>query len=57
MKVKCEFSGGLETLFENQKNLTVELPVGSDIAVLIKQLKNTYIKKTPELFVNNDDNM
>jgi hypothetical protein len=57
MKVKCEFSGGLETLFENQKNLTVELPESSTIAELIKCLKTGHLKKNPELFVNNDDNM
>lgn len=55
MKIKCEFSGGLETLFDNQKHLIIEVSEGANIQDLIIALKAEHLKKNPELFVTNDN--
>lgn len=55
MKVNIEFSGGLETLFEGQKNLTIQVEESKNIADLIKQLKTDHLKQHPDLFVNGDN--
>ena len=55
MLIKCEFSGGLETLFDNQKTLSVEINEGSNIQDLLNILRNSHLKKTPELFVTTDN--
>lgn len=49
-KVKVEFSGGLELLFENKKSIEVEVDTNSNLNHLIKVLKDRHLKEHPELF-------
>lgn len=50
LEINVELSGGLELLFENKKNIKVEMPQDSNIADLILELKDNYLKENPELF-------
>lgn len=51
MKIKCEFAGGLQVLFEDQTEKNLELAEESTISDLIEILVKNYVKRTPELFV------
>jgi ubiquitin related modifier 1 len=51
MKIKCEFAGGLQVLFEEQTSLSLDIPENSTISDLIKILVENNVKRTPELFV------
>ena len=52
MKVKIEFSGGIELMFDNKKNLEVELqgekPTLQD---LIEELRTNHLKDKEEMFI------
>lgn len=53
MKVKCEFSGGIENLF-NGTTLDLELPSDvKDVARLIEHLRCRYLCEREELFILN----
>lgn len=50
IKVKTQFSGGLELLFENKKSLEIEVAPGTNVGDLIRILKDEHLKEHPELF-------
>lgn len=57
MKIKVEFGGGTELLFNKQKSLDLELTTNGEewtISRLIKHLNENYIKERAELFANGD---
>lgn len=56
--IKIEFTGGLETLFHNKKNLALDLPASNldsapyTVGDLIKHLDQDYVQKDKrELFI------
>jgi len=53
MKIKLEFSGGLELLFDKTKNHLVEIPDKDKISLkdFLQWIKNNKLKERPELFV------
>lgn len=51
LEVKCEFAGGLQILFENRNDVIVTLPEGAKIEDLVVQLAKHHLKRTPELFI------
>jgi len=52
MKIKVEFGGGLELLFEGQKTVTVDdLAEGSNLRDLIENLRRHKLKEKEEMFV------
>ena len=58
MKIQVEFNGGLELLFENKKELGLDVSpaVGKDsftILDLIVELRAKHLKEKEELFVQN----
>ncbi|KAL0479426.1 ubiquitin related modifier 1 [Acrasis kona] len=54
MKVKVEFSGGLELLFDKATRLTVDVDEKTTIKDLIAYLKQNHLKEKPELFMSGD---
>ena len=52
MKIKIEFAGGLQVLFEDKLKLEVEIKEESNILDLVKLLRKDFVKRTPELFIN-----
>lgn len=53
LKVRVEFGGGTELLFDKQKSLDLELPRKEHewtIRILIRHLKEKFIKERVELF-------
>ncbi len=57
MKIKCEFAGGLQILFDDETKLEAEIPEKSTIRDLILILKHKHVKRTPELFVIDNNNL
>lgn len=56
MKVKVDFSGGLDLLFGGKAELEVELPDDkSTIRHLVDLLASKYVTKKKELFVDRDE--
>ncbi|KZS96968.1 ubiquitin-like modifier 1 [Sistotremastrum niveocremeum HHB9708] len=61
VSLKVEFSGGLELLFNNQRQIKLDLPAQADasegrpadVRYLIHWLKDNRLKERPELFVEN----
>ncbi|KAF6261507.1 ubiquitin-related modifier 1, partial [Scenedesmus sp. NREL 46B-D3] len=54
MKLKIEFSGGLELLFGNQKEYSVDVPCDEQqltVGQLIPWTRDELLKDRPELFV------
>ena len=55
LPVSIEFAGGAELLFDNKKNLSLELPTQDQpawtIARLIAFLRDEHLRERPELFV------
>jgi len=52
MKLKIEFSGGLETLFEGKKLVELELQEESfSLAQVIEILRTQHLKSKEELFI------
>lgn len=55
MKIKVEFSGGLELLFNNQKSLSVEVSEAEfTVTQLIEHLRKNYVQEKEEMFVQGD---
>lgn len=54
MKIKVEFGGGTELLFNNQKSLDVETDASWSIIDLIRHLRDHHIKEREELFASGD---
>lgn len=61
ISIKVEFSGGLELLFSNQRKYTVAIPAvdaanskRTDLAYLIRHLRDNLLKEREELFVDKD---
>lgn len=52
MKVKVEFSGGLELLFDKNTQLTIDVNDNTTIKDLIANLKQNHLKEKPDLFVS-----
>lgn len=55
MKIRVEFGGGTELLFDKQKFINLELPTNGDpwsISKLIRHLSENHIKERVELFAN-----
>ena len=55
--INCEFAGGLQALFDDKTSLPVEIAQGSTIHDLVLFLKKNYLRKTPEMFVNDKDKL
>jgi len=51
LDIKCEFAGGLQILFDNRNDLSVSLPENSKIEDLVVHLAKNNLRRTPELFV------
>ncbi|WIA17523.1 hypothetical protein OEZ86_014616 [Tetradesmus obliquus] len=56
MKLKIEFSGGLELLFGNQKEYAVDVPCSEQLTVgkLLPWTRDQLLKDRPELFMKGD---
>ncbi|CAG9327796.1 URM1 [Blepharisma stoltei] len=54
MSVHIAFSGGLEDLFNKQRNLTVPLESQLTLKQLVFHLKDRYLQTRPELFMSGD---
>ncbi|KAI8907962.1 ubiquitin-related modifier 1 [Gorgonomyces haynaldii] len=53
MKIKCEFSGGMELLFNNQKQLQLETQ-SKTLGELIQEIRTNVIHERPELFADTE---
>lgn len=58
LKIKVEFSGGLELIFGNQRAHNIEIPAvvdgnPADVTYLIEHLRLHHLKERPELFAEN----
>lgn len=56
LSLKIEFGGGLELLFDNKKEYTVDMPRSTadkptTLTHLILWLKDNLLKERPELFI------
>lgn len=59
MKVKLEFSGGMELLFDKQKEIAVELPVSfisneSSMRDLLPWIRDYLLSEKAELFMSQE---
>lgn len=57
LEVKVEFGGGTELLFDKQKELNLQLPLGSEawtIRKLIRHLCEIHVKERVELFASGE---
>mmetsp|Transcript_63123 Transcript_63123/g.138227 ORF Transcript_63123/g.138227 Transcript_63123/m.138227 type:complete len:96 (+) Transcript_63123:126-413(+) len=55
MRLKLEFSGGLELLFAGQKELDVDAPLDKPtVAHLLPWMRDNLVKERPELFMKGD---
>ncbi|KAI9591809.1 ubiquitin-related modifier 1 [Syncephalis fuscata] len=57
MKIKLEFSGGMELLFDQQREISVELPAAANVATmrdLLPWIREELLKERPELFMQGD---
>ena len=55
MKLKLEFSGGAELLFDRKKTHHVELPESTwTLRLLIAWIRDNLLKERPDLFVQGD---
>mmetsp|Transcript_9172 Transcript_9172/g.13571 ORF Transcript_9172/g.13571 Transcript_9172/m.13571 type:complete len:97 (+) Transcript_9172:39-329(+) len=52
MKIKCEFSGGLELIFNDQAKIEVDMEKKSNMMQLIKTLKEKHMTGQADLFIN-----
>ena len=55
LKVKIEFSGGLEMYFNNNRELQLEIPVNGpyNVTALIEKLRASHMSDKEEMFVQN----
>ena len=55
MKIKVEFSGGLELLFNNQKSIALDIPEPAfSVTQLIEHLRKSHVQEKEEMFVQGD---
>ncbi|KAA8916399.1 hypothetical protein TRICI_001443 [Trichomonascus ciferrii] len=55
MQITVEFSGGLETLFNDQREYKLDIPESSDLQWLLEELRSKYMSDSrEELFIEND---
>lgn len=55
MQITVEFSGGLETLFNDQREYKLDIPEPSDLQWLLEELRSKYMSDSrEELFIEND---
>ena len=50
--IQVELSGGLELLFNNEKNHTVEIPEGSTLQQLLFYVRDNLLRERPEMFLD-----
>ena len=50
MKIKIEFSGGLELMFDKKKNIDIELKDDSILSDVIEELRKNHLKEKEEMF-------
>ncbi len=55
--INCEFAGGLQALFDDKTQLPLEIEQGATIHDLVLHLKKNYLRKSPEMFVNDKDKL
>lgn len=53
MKIKVDFNGGLEDLFEKKKMIEIDSEPQITVGELLLILKNQHLKMKPELFLDN----
>jgi hypothetical protein len=51
MKIKIEFSGGLELMFDKKKNIDIELKDDSILSDVIEELRKNHLKEKEEMFI------
>ena len=51
MKIKVEFSGGLELMFEKKKVIDLEMAEKSILADVIETLRANHLKEKEEMFI------
>ena len=57
MKIKIEFSGGLELLFENQKKFDIDIDAKDTaftVTMLIDHMRKNCLKEKEDMFVQGD---
>jgi len=52
--IEVDFSGGLESLFGNEKTFVIQLEESLSIKQLVHHLKDRYLQTRPELFLSGD---
>ena len=53
MKVKIEFSGGLELMFDKKKNIDLEMKDDAILSDVIEELRANHLKEKEEMFIQN----
>ena len=53
MKVKIEFSGGLELMFDKKKNIDLEMKDDAILSDVIEELRKNHLKDKEEMFIQN----
>ena len=53
MKVKIEFSGGLELMFEKKKNIDLDMKDDAILSDVIEELRKNHLKEKEEMFIQN----
>jgi len=51
MKVKIEFSGGLELMFDKKKNIDLEMKDDAILSDVIEELRKNHLKEKEEMFI------
>lgn len=51
--IHVDFAGGLDLVFDNKTELNLELPVGSTVDTVIKELSNKHANYKKEMFAVN----
>ena len=51
MKIKIEFSGGLELMFDKKKNIDIELKDDSILSDVIEELRKNHLHEKEEMFI------
>ena len=53
MKVKIEFSGGLELMFDKKKIIDIEIKDDAILSDVIEELRKNHLKEKEEMFIQN----
>ena len=53
MKVKIEFSGGLELMFDKKKTIDIEIKDDAILSDVIEELRKNHLKEKEEMFIQN----